>query len=93
MTLSTVIGARPTAASRPRFDAIAAWFVEGAGDPGAPDAPEVDHKLASKLIELTNILDLEPILPAGTFTWKNRGSQRTIDLTFVSKELVETVIS
>jgi putative heme uptake system protein len=31
MTLSTVIGARPTAASRPRFDAIAAWFVEGAG--------------------------------------------------------------
>jgi uncharacterized protein len=42
MTLSTVIGARPTAASRPRFDAIAAWFVEGAGDPGAPDAPEVE---------------------------------------------------
>jgi putative heme uptake system protein len=42
MTLSTVIGARPTAASRPRFDAIAAWFVEGAGDPSAPDAPEVE---------------------------------------------------
>jgi putative heme uptake system protein len=42
MTLSTVIGARPTAASRPRFDAIAAWFVEGAGDPTAPDAPEVE---------------------------------------------------
>jgi putative heme uptake system protein len=42
MTLSTVIGARPTAASRPRFDAIAAWFVEGAGDPEAPDAPEVE---------------------------------------------------
>jgi uncharacterized protein len=46
MTLSTVIGARPTAASRPRFDAIAAWFVEGAdggaaGDTG-PDAPEVE---------------------------------------------------
>ncbi|WP_233496054.1 NYN domain-containing protein [Geodermatophilus sp. TF02-6] len=47
MTLSTVIGARPTAASRPRFDAIAAWFVEGAGggaaggDP-ASDAPEVE---------------------------------------------------
>src|SRR3954451_5888519 len=37
MTLSTVIGARPTAASRPRFDAIAAWFVEGAGDPTSPD--------------------------------------------------------
>jgi putative heme uptake system protein len=42
MTLSTVIGARPTAASRPRFDAIAAWFVDGAGDPGAADAPEVE---------------------------------------------------
>ena len=42
MTLSTVIGARPTAASRPRFDAIAAWFVEGAGDPGIPDAPDVE---------------------------------------------------
>jgi uncharacterized protein len=42
MTLSTVIGARPTAASRPRFDAIAAWFVEGAGDHGAPDAPDVE---------------------------------------------------
>jgi putative heme uptake system protein len=46
MTLSTVIGARPTAASRPRFDAIAAWFVEGAGGSGgsddAPDAPDVE---------------------------------------------------
>ena len=42
MTLSTVIGARPTAASRPRFDAIAAWFVDAAGDPEAPGAPEVE---------------------------------------------------
>jgi uncharacterized protein len=42
MTLSTVIGARPTAASRPRFDAIAAWFVEGAGDPTVPGAPDVE---------------------------------------------------
>jgi putative heme uptake system protein len=42
MTLSTVIGARPTAASRPRFDAIAAWFVEGAGDPTLPDAADVE---------------------------------------------------
>ena len=47
MTLSTVIGARPTAASRPRFDAIAAWFVEAAGGVAAggamaPDAPEVE---------------------------------------------------
>ncbi|MCW2705636.1 MAG: uncharacterized protein JWQ37_3631 [Blastococcus sp.] len=42
MTLSTVIGARPTAASRPRFDAIAAWFVEGAGDPSLPDSADVE---------------------------------------------------
>ncbi|SNS56612.1 uncharacterized protein SAMN06893096_105104 [Geodermatophilus pulveris] len=47
MTLSTVIGARPTAETRPRFDAIAAWFVQGAGGVGpgggaAPDAPEVE---------------------------------------------------
>jgi uncharacterized protein len=42
MTLANVIGARPTAASRPRFDAIAAWFVDGAGDPAADGAPEVE---------------------------------------------------
>jgi putative heme uptake system protein len=42
MTLSTVIGQRPTAETRPRFDAIAAWFVEGAGDSEDPDAPEVE---------------------------------------------------
>jgi uncharacterized protein len=42
MTLSTVIGARPTAASRPRFDAIAAWFVDAAGNPEAADAPDVE---------------------------------------------------
>jgi uncharacterized protein len=42
MTLANVIGARPTAASRPRFDAIAAWFVDGAGDPTADGAPEVE---------------------------------------------------
>ena len=44
MTLSTVIGARPTAETRPRFDAIAAWFVEGAGEPVGEvgTAPEVE---------------------------------------------------
>jgi uncharacterized protein len=46
MTLSTVIGARPTAETRPRFDAIAAWFVESAGGEGggvtAAEAPEVE---------------------------------------------------
>lgn len=32
MTLSNVIGAKPSPASRPRFDAIARWFVQSAGD-------------------------------------------------------------
>jgi putative heme uptake system protein len=32
MTLANVIGARPSPASRPRFDAIARWFVESAAD-------------------------------------------------------------
>lgn len=32
MTLSNIIGARPSPASRPRFDAIGRWFVQGAGD-------------------------------------------------------------
>ena len=32
MTLSNVIGAKPSPASRPRFDAIARWFVQAADD-------------------------------------------------------------
>ncbi len=32
MTLSNVIGARPTPASRPRFDAVARWLLSGAQD-------------------------------------------------------------
>ena len=32
MTLSNIIGARPSPASRPRFDAVARWLVAGAGD-------------------------------------------------------------
>ncbi len=32
MTLSTVIGAKPSPSSRPRFDAIGRWFVSGAGE-------------------------------------------------------------
>ena len=32
MTLSNIIGARPSPASRPRFDAVARWLVSGAGD-------------------------------------------------------------
>ncbi len=39
MTLSNVIGGRPTPASRPRFDAVARWLMAGAGldeDESAP---------------------------------------------------------
>jgi putative heme uptake system protein len=32
MTLSNVIGAKPSPSSRPRFDAIARWFVQSAAD-------------------------------------------------------------
>jgi uncharacterized protein len=32
MTLSNVIGGRPTPQSRPRFDAVARWLLAGAGD-------------------------------------------------------------
>jgi uncharacterized protein len=32
MTLSNVIGARPTPSSRPRFDAVARWLLAAAGD-------------------------------------------------------------
>jgi putative heme uptake system protein len=32
MTLSNIIGARPSPASRPRFDAVGRWFVEAAED-------------------------------------------------------------
>jgi uncharacterized protein len=32
MTLANVIGARPSPTSRPRFDAIARWFVDAASD-------------------------------------------------------------
>jgi len=32
MTLSNVIGGRPTPASRPRFDAVARWLLASAGD-------------------------------------------------------------
>ena len=32
MTLSNVIGGRPTPSSRPRFDAVARWLLAAAGD-------------------------------------------------------------
>ena len=38
MTLSNVIGGRPTPASRPRFDAVARWLLAAAGDREAEGA-------------------------------------------------------
>ncbi len=38
MTLSNVIGGRPTPASRPRFDAVARWLLAGTADPAGGDA-------------------------------------------------------
>ncbi|WP_337061055.1 NYN domain-containing protein [Kineococcus sp. G2] len=32
MTLSAILGSRPASSDRPRFDAIARWFLAGAGD-------------------------------------------------------------
>jgi uncharacterized protein len=43
MTLSNVIGSRPTPSSRPRFDAIARWLMAGAGQgQGKPEDVEVE---------------------------------------------------
>lgn len=45
------------------------------------------HKLAEDLIEILGNKDMELVLPEGTITWSNRGSQSTLDLVFLSKEL------
>lgn len=44
MTLANVIGSRPTPASRPRFDAVARWLMDGAGitSDHEPDGVEVE---------------------------------------------------
>lgn len=39
MTLSNVIGGRPTPASRPRFDAVARWLLAGAAQAGEGGRP------------------------------------------------------
>ncbi|KAI0998157.1 hypothetical protein K3495_g10034 [Podosphaera aphanis] len=49
------------------------------------------HKLSEDLIDILGSKNLELILPEGTITWSNRGSQSTLDLTFVSKNLEDTV--
>ena len=49
------------------------------------------HKLAEELIEILGNKDMELVLPEGTITWSNRGSQSTLDLIFLSKELEDLV--
>jgi putative heme uptake system protein len=63
MTLSTVIGARPTAASRPRFDAIAAWFVEGADDAsGGVDGADAGGGNAAPEVEACVFANIPPVV-------------------------------
>ncbi|KAI0995575.1 hypothetical protein K3495_g12605, partial [Podosphaera aphanis] len=50
------------------------------------------HKLAEHLISVLSDHNMELILPQGTITWKSRGSQSTLDLAFISKDLEDTVI-
>ncbi|KAI0991993.1 hypothetical protein K3495_g16193, partial [Podosphaera aphanis] len=49
------------------------------------------HKLAEDLIEMLGDKNMELALPEGTITWENRGSQSTLDLVFLSKELEDSV--
>ncbi|KHJ32561.1 hypothetical protein EV44_g4324 [Erysiphe necator] len=49
------------------------------------------HTLAEDLIEILAHKDMELVLPEGTITWSNRGSQSTLDLIFIFKELEDSV--
>ncbi|KAI1003132.1 hypothetical protein K3495_g5078 [Podosphaera aphanis] len=49
------------------------------------------HKLAEYLIDILGNKDMELVLPEGTITWSNRGSQSTLDLVFLSQELEDPV--
>jgi uncharacterized protein len=82
MTLSTVIGARPTAASRPRFDAIAAWFVEGAGDPSVPDAPDVEACVFANIPQVPGTLQrwVEALRGFGFYVFARPKSQPDDDI-------------
>ncbi|KAI1001176.1 hypothetical protein K3495_g7023 [Podosphaera aphanis] len=51
------------------------------------------HKLAEDLIEILGDRGMELALPEGTITWNNRGSQSTLDLVFISKDLEGSIIT
>ena len=50
------------------------------------------HKIADRLNEILSDHKMELILPQGTITWMSRGSQSTLDLTFVSQELEGSIL-
>ena len=51
------------------------------------------HKSSETLLEILYEANMGLIPLEGTFTWKIRGSQSTFDLTFISKELEDTIIA
>lgn len=50
------------------------------------------HRVAEDLMGMLCDANMELILPEGLITWKSRGSQSTLDLAFVSKELEDNVM-
>src|ERR1700754_525225 len=50
------------------------------------------HNSADLLIDLAHNSDLELVTPRGNPTWRARGTQSTIDLTFLSQPLVTNLI-
>lgn len=55
-------------------------------------AVTVQHKIADSFNDILSDQKMELILPKGTITWMSRGSQSTLDLVFVSKELEGSVL-
>lgn len=50
------------------------------------------HAAADALLDLIDDFDLSLTLPAGTITWKARGSTSTIDLVFMTRGLVDRLV-
>jgi ribonuclease HI len=56
---------------------------------GGDDVPETDQGEADELIDLMGEIGLSSLLPRGTKTWQNRGTESTIDIILASTELAE----
>ena len=50
------------------------------------------HEAAEALLDVTTRYDMKQMVPNGTVTWQARGSQQTLDLTWVSSELANRVL-